>query len=242
MELIDDTGRLFGVVNVIDALVVLLVVAVLAAGVAFITAPNDENPNQAVRYVTVEVGPENPEAVQAFGGGETTLGKADAEHVGTYVAPAGNGSLSAMLALRVQGDMQDGEFVAGNAHLRPGQGVSLQSSTSVLGGEIVSVTAEQPEPTETTVTLASDLPPEIATEIEAGDTLTRGGETVVRVESISREERESGPTSVRVTATVTTIQTDAGLRYGKTILRLGTGVTVATDDYEFKGVVVGIDR
>lgn len=48
MKLIDDRGNLFGAVNIIDALVVLLVVAVAGAGVAFVVGGEDttQSPNQ----------------------------------------------------------------------------------------------------------------------------------------------------------------------------------------------------
>lgn len=48
MELIDDESNLFGVVNVVDTLVVLLVLAVVAAGTAFVFQPELEGLHQAV--------------------------------------------------------------------------------------------------------------------------------------------------------------------------------------------------
>lgn len=44
LDLLDDRGRLFGLVNVVDALVVLLVAAVVVAGVAFVLQPAPEPP------------------------------------------------------------------------------------------------------------------------------------------------------------------------------------------------------
>ncbi|MFC6732713.1 MULTISPECIES: DUF4330 family protein [unclassified Haladaptatus] len=41
MPILDDDGRLFGVVNIIDALVVLLVLAVVAAGAALVLGPDE---------------------------------------------------------------------------------------------------------------------------------------------------------------------------------------------------------
>ncbi len=46
MDLIDDKGRLFGTVNIIDAVVVLLVLAVVAAGAALVLGIDDQ-PEQA---------------------------------------------------------------------------------------------------------------------------------------------------------------------------------------------------
>ena len=49
MELIDERGRLFGRVNVVDALVVLLVAAVVVAGVALV-AGGSEGRIETTRY------------------------------------------------------------------------------------------------------------------------------------------------------------------------------------------------
>lgn len=61
MDIIDDKGRLLGTINIIDALVVLLVLAVAAAGAAFVLGtndqPSDSNPrvqgNQSTNTTTV---------------------------------------------------------------------------------------------------------------------------------------------------------------------------------------------
>lgn len=55
MRVIDDEGFVLGLVNVIDLLVVLLVLAVVAAGVALVTAsPEPSNPTQTVTVRTTE--------------------------------------------------------------------------------------------------------------------------------------------------------------------------------------------
>lgn len=46
MNLIDDKGRLFGTINIIDALAVLLVLAVVAAGTAFVLSTDAQQTNQ----------------------------------------------------------------------------------------------------------------------------------------------------------------------------------------------------
>lgn len=51
MEIIDEEGNLFGVINVVDALAALLVLAVVVAGVALMV-PSDERP-EASESVTV---------------------------------------------------------------------------------------------------------------------------------------------------------------------------------------------
>lgn len=58
-RIIDENGRVFGVVNIIDLMVVLVVAAILIAGFALVTgeSPDDETPSP----VTLEVRAENVE-------------------------------------------------------------------------------------------------------------------------------------------------------------------------------------
>ncbi|WP_435176501.1 DUF4330 domain-containing protein [Halorussus sp. AFM4] len=53
MDLIDDKGRLFGTVNIIDALAVLLVLAVAAAGTAFVLGADDTESAATQHQTTV---------------------------------------------------------------------------------------------------------------------------------------------------------------------------------------------
>lgn len=57
--MIDDKGRLFGVVNIIDAFVVLFMVAVVVAGVAVVSGSSGADAEEE-RSVTVVVGSEVP--------------------------------------------------------------------------------------------------------------------------------------------------------------------------------------
>jgi len=55
--IIDDEGRLFGAVNIIDALVVLFVVAVIVAGVALVFGGDPEpEPDIDSTYATLDLG------------------------------------------------------------------------------------------------------------------------------------------------------------------------------------------
>lgn len=54
MEIIDEKGRLFGWVNIIDFIVVLIFLAVIVAGIALVTSSGSEStPNQQNVLVTV---------------------------------------------------------------------------------------------------------------------------------------------------------------------------------------------
>lgn len=59
MELMDDHGRILGVINIVDALAVLLVAVIVVAGIAFVTQPDEqpepEEPETTTRVVTLQV-------------------------------------------------------------------------------------------------------------------------------------------------------------------------------------------
>jgi hypothetical protein len=71
MNLIDDKGRLFGTVNVIDALAVLLVFAVVAAGAAFVLGADEQltgtnQPTETTTIVTFQVAHLQPYVADAI--------------------------------------------------------------------------------------------------------------------------------------------------------------------------------
>jgi hypothetical protein len=72
MELIDDGGSLFGAVNVVDALVVLLVLAVVVAGAAFVFMDDPApEPDVGTTYATLDMGTQPAYIVDAINEGDT---------------------------------------------------------------------------------------------------------------------------------------------------------------------------
>ncbi|APW98849.1 hypothetical protein CHINAEXTREME_14120 [Halobiforma lacisalsi AJ5] len=79
MELIDEEGNLLGVVNVIDALVVLLLLAVVVAGVALVTGGQDRTrdvDSAETGYATLELGQQPGYVIDNLESGDVgTLGE-----------------------------------------------------------------------------------------------------------------------------------------------------------------------
>jgi len=85
MEILDEKGRLFGVVNVIDALAVLLVLAVVAAGAALVLGSEPEpEPEFASTHATLDLGTQPDYIVAQLNEGDTYLnqGESPAVHGG----------------------------------------------------------------------------------------------------------------------------------------------------------------
>lgn len=72
MEIIDNDGNLFGRVNVVDALVVLAVLAVTVAGAAFVFDDGGSGPEQtATVNATLDLGTQPPFVVDAIDEGDS---------------------------------------------------------------------------------------------------------------------------------------------------------------------------
>lgn len=80
MDVIDEKGRLFGTINIIDALVIVLIVAVLASGIALV-AGSDSTPDQQTdattnttnTTVTIEIESTQQHVADAIPGGTTEI-------------------------------------------------------------------------------------------------------------------------------------------------------------------------
>jgi len=76
MEILDEKGRLFGVVNVIDALAVLLVLAVVAAGAALVLGSEPEpEPEFASTHATLDLGTQPDYIVAQLNEGDGRVAK-----------------------------------------------------------------------------------------------------------------------------------------------------------------------
>lgn len=80
MNLIDDEGRLFGTINIIDALAALLVLAVVAAGTAFVLGTDKQTTTdqQSQTTVTLEI-----TGVQPYVADAIPEGSIDSETIAT---------------------------------------------------------------------------------------------------------------------------------------------------------------
>ncbi|SET50747.1 DUF4330 domain-containing protein [Natrinema hispanicum] len=129
MPLIDDEGNLFGVVNVIDALAVCLVIAVLVAGVAVVgvlgdgngaaepeTAGNESNAtptNQSVnasqlatQYATINLGTQPDYVAEAVDKGDQAAVATDEHNLtitDVYVSPTNGGDGHVIVRAKLEG-------------------------------------------------------------------------------------------------------------------------------------------
>jgi hypothetical protein len=159
-EIIDEDGNLFGVVNIIDALVVLLVVAVLGGGVSLVlSSPTSQDttepdgPNLTVVDIEYQSANLQPYVVDAISEGAVPSENVSQIHNKSVTAsqvvtqnqsgallvqqhPV-NQTVTLRIGLRVTG--QDGEYLYNGQPLEIGSELTLDLGETTVTGNIVAV-------------------------------------------------------------------------------------------------------
>lgn len=244
MELIDDEGNLLGVINVVDALVVLLVVAVVAAGAALVFGGDSEpepepEPETATTFVTLDLGeqPHNVAAAINEGdiydpGGPTQLRITD-----VHLTPQNN-NVRAIVRIEVTGVVTDeGTLRYNNAPLRLNRQLGISTERYEVTGRIRSVgdaTVLQTEPT--TAVLQQTINAEDAGLVTPGDQVRVGGRVVATVEEVVTFATNN-PTRQRVFVAVnlTTHRQQDDRGFGGRPVTRGQQITLPTSEYTLNG-------
>ena len=263
MEVIDEEGRLFGVVNVIDALVVLLVLAVVVAGIALVdpfATPEEtdsaEPPETGTRYVTLDLGQQYPyvaEQIAEGDGMESANVPGSVAVTDVYVTPPGgktdtdSSNVSVTVRLQIEGVRHGPPGKAGTeisfdgTRIDRGGSFTLDTDNYTATGTITAVdgTGESLRIDRTGVELESVVPVTIANSIVEGDTYTIAGREVARVESVNLYPVQN-PERKRVVLglQLATIDRDDEVLFGTSPVRLGSSVAFETNRYRFTGTVV----
>lgn len=247
MDLIDDEGNLFGAVNVIDALVVLLVLAVGVAGVALVFADDPEpQPETERTYVTLDVGAQPVYIVEAINEGDSysVSESADLTITDVHLTPR-DGNIGVILRAQIEGPVEDGALRYADAPLRLGRDLTIATDRYEVRGQIRSVGENDAlERGETTVVLRDTINAEAAAGIASGDIVQLAGRQVATIQNVT-QFATNNPDRRRVflTATLQTHRRNGDVRFGGTTIRRGQSVTLSTAGYRINGRIerVGTD-
>lgn len=245
MELIDDTGRVFGRVNVVDALTVLLIVAVVVAGAAFVLIDTSAPPPETeTTYATLDVGPQPAYIVDAVNEGDSYSpdGTSTLTVTDVQLTPRG-GDIGVTLRVAVEGALEnDGGITYNDAPLRLGRSVALNTDRYELRGQIRAVGDEDSlQRAETTVVLRDSLPTADAERVAPGDEVRLAGRTVATVENVTRYPTGNPDVQrVFVTTTLSTHRESGTQRFGGSPVRRGQSVRLETDEYTLNGRIIRV--
>ncbi|QDX40818.1 DUF4330 family protein [Salarchaeum sp. JOR-1] len=242
MPVIDDDGRLFGVINVIDALVVLLVIAVLAAGVALINP--FANPQEESRYATVDLGTQPDYVAAQISSGDklapNTPGNLTVTDV--YYSPTQDGDVRVIARVLLRGTLtQDPQrFQYAGRTLGAGNELTIQTPNYTVSGTITRLnqTGATLQTRDATVQLRTTVSADIADSISTGDTVVAAGRQVATVTAVTITPT-SNPAQHHVTvrATMQVYAGDTQPQFANQSITLGANVPLTTTEYSVTGQV-----
>ncbi|WP_256301955.1 DUF4330 domain-containing protein [Haloarchaeobius salinus] len=244
MRLIDDDGNLFGTVNVVDVLVVLLVLSVVVAGFALIQGGDPPSgPSTETRYATLDLGTQPAYVANLVEEGDNVTPNDQQELTVTDVYVTDDGSNRRVLArVAIDGQLTDeGTLNYRGGPPRVGRELTITTSTYSTSGRITAVDESNPELDlqNTRVLLETTVTADEADRIDTDDTITRNNRTIASIESFRLYETDD-PNQRRavVVANLLAHQDGDTLRFGVTPLRVGQTVQLTTGEFDLQGTLL----
>ena len=241
MELIDDDGRLFGAVNVIDALVVLVVVAVVVAGAAFVLSDDPApSPDTETTYATLDLGVQESYIVDAIEEGDSyepdsssTLRVTD-----VHLTPQ-DGNARVVLRVALDGQLNDQDsLVYAGAPPRLGRSLTLETNRYTVNGQIREVgDADALTQSQQRVTLTTELDAGTAEAVTPGDEIRVAGRTVAQIEDVTTYATNTTQRRVFAAVSLTAHHQQGERRFSGQPLRRGQTITLPTEEYVLGGQI-----
>jgi hypothetical protein len=230
--LIDDEGRLFGYVNVVDALVVLLVVALVVVGISLLltTLPPSDT---ASTHATVDLGVQSPSVAAAISEGDVSEPDSESSVIVTdvYRVPYKNGTRT-LLRVNLTGPEREGHPTIDGEPPRLGRNLTIETDEYTAVGEITVVGSNASLPlADRTVVLPTTVSADRAAEFQAGQQLQQDNRTIATIEDVARYESDiPGRTSLFLETSLRAHTAGSVPRFGNALLQEGTTVRLPTDD------------
>ena len=250
-SVIDDDGQLFGLINVIDAVVLGLVLVLLAAGV-LLWAPAGAGEETETRYVTIELDSQPAFIAEQIregdqmspGGTDDTLTITD-----TYQYTS-EGEINTLVRAEVAGTAldPDGEETAAirfdGSPLRFGSQLDLDMSNYAASGTVISIDREESSLDTGTESFVLDMEVDqrTAETITEGDGYRLGETDLVVVETVTVYPVPNDADTRRVFVGITgSVQFEGNTPLlGTQPIQTASDVTVETQRYDLTGTVAGV--
>ncbi|WP_440992273.1 DUF4330 domain-containing protein [Haloarchaeobius baliensis] len=246
MEILDDEGNLFGVINVVDVFVVLLVIGVSGAGVAFVVSDDSKpRPTTETRYATLDLGAQPAYVSSLIEEGDTVSLSETEELVVTdvYTTDQGN-DRRVLVRVSLTGEWSGDSITYGGGPPRVGRDLTITTSEYSTSGRIITTGSSSPELDlqNTRVLLETTVSAEEAVRIDANTTVVRNNRTIATIETFQiYETDDSGQRRVIVVANLLAHEDRHTLRFGATPVRLGQTVQLTTGEFDIRGTLLRTD-
>lgn len=244
-SLIDEQGRLFGVVNVVDLLVVLLVVAVVVAGAALLLSDADE---PDTRHATIDLGPQSEFVAEQITPGDefSPEGTSDSLTITDVYRYSAENRTNVIVRATVNGTVTEPDdpdaapiFEFRGEPLRLGQTLPIQTADYDLEGEVTQVQQSgETLPVQTSeFVVTTTVGPDTAAEIDTGDEFRVAGETIAEITELETFPR-GDERFVVAGISASTIEQGGSQFLGANRLSVGATIPFVSDGYEIEGTVL----
>lgn len=251
MDLIDEKGRLFGVVNVVDALVVLLVVAVAVAGASLVLGKSpgqdadrgtDEAADLETRTVTLAFGQRAPQLATLVEPGPVNISGVNATITDVYRTPAGGENVLVFVRLQVPGRATEAGFIVNGTAIRYGSKITVETPQYTMAGTVDALHADDGFDTaRRSVTVETNVTRAVGNAITVGDRHRIGDVAVATVTDVVVRKTNENRRTLSVTLELRGLVRGETFSYAGRPVRLGSRLTVQTPRYQFTGEVVDIE-
>lgn len=243
MDILDENGRLFGVVNIVDLLVVLVVIAVAVAGAALVLGGDSEpepEPEPATAYATVDFGQQPSNVVAEINEGDSYSPSSDSTATITDVQVSPTGDQPHVTArVELTGPPSDDLLEYDGAPPRLGRDVTVATDLYSIDGHIETIGDEDALPSDSETLLLSATLSESETDaIAPGDAIQVAGRTSATIEDIVvYPDSEDRHNRVYLTVNASTYSQQDEQYIGQTPLRDGQTLTLPGDGYTVDGTI-----
>lgn len=246
MNVIDDQGRLFGLINVIDALVIFVVVAVVVAGLVFVfTAGPDTSPDTTTRYVTLDLGTQpayvstlvtESDVVESSERGNLTI-------TDVYVTDSSDGRHLYVRAMISAETNNQNNLLYDGGPLRVGRELSLETDEYETSGTITDIDSSGSDLpiSNTDVLLRTTTGIDLIQSLKENTVYRVDGHTVATIRSVTAY-RTANPEQVQAYIGITyrTYQTNDGPQFAGQTVRRGATLPFESNAYPFEGTVLRV--
>jgi hypothetical protein len=262
MKILDEDGRIFGLINIIDALVILLVLAVAVAGFALVTAEDTTTTTTTTTYATLDLGQQPAYLLSEIDeGDEGSIANMTITDVwvtpqrfnggnGLSVTPKTDGfhlreqktGPHVFARVRIEATQTDDQLMVNDEPLTLGRGFELSADEYVVRGTTIATGNNSSiSTTQTELTVSATVPAGTASKLSRGDTIKTIDRPVGTVKSVSVSQSSStnmdSDRRVTVDVSVSTAEYGATRFYGGQVIQTGVSVPIQTDKYRFIGRV-----
>lgn len=232
-EFIDNEGRLFGYINIVDAAIVALLIVTVVAGAAFVvlSSPSTMGSETASTHATLDLGVQPPGIATAIDENDTyeptpqsTLTITD-----IYRVPEDDG-VRTFARVNLTGPSTESGMIYDGAPPRLGRDVLLTTSRYNTTGDITAVGESRSLPlADRTVTLRTTLPSYRADEFSVGQQIRLDGRTIATIDDVTRYDG-NGSSQLFLEASLRVYAPNGATQFGSTLVRDGATVRLPGEE------------